>query len=180
MLKPKPAPKLDSAARQNTPKQSCRQYKTPDLSHSLPRSLAFFVCAGLSFLLAGCGNYLSTETELSHGYVFDERLLEQIKTGSSAEQVLVVMGSPSTTSTIGGDAWYYISQKSVQSMRFMRDDVVDQRVVAIYFDKKKKVERIANYGLQDGKIFDFVSRTTPTGGSNQSFVQGLFKNLLRF
>jgi outer membrane protein assembly factor BamE (lipoprotein component of BamABCDE complex) len=145
-----------------------------------PRLLALASVASLSFLVAGCTSYLNTETELTHGYVFDERLLDQIKTGSSAEQVLVVMGTPSTTSTIGGDAWYYISQKSVQKMRFMQDDVVDQRVIAIYFDKKKKVERVANYGLQDGKVFDFVSRTTPTGGANQSFVQGMFKNLLRF
>jgi outer membrane protein assembly factor BamE (lipoprotein component of BamABCDE complex) len=144
------------------------------------RIISFAVLSAVSLAISGCANSLSTETELTHGYVLDERLLEQIKTGSSAEQVLVVMGTPSTTSTVGGDAWYYISQKSVQTMKFMGEDVVDQRVVAIYFDKKKKVERVANYGLQDGKIFDFVSRTTPTGGTNQSFVQGLFKNLLRF
>jgi outer membrane protein assembly factor BamE (lipoprotein component of BamABCDE complex) len=144
------------------------------------RIISFAVLSAVSLAISGCANSPSTETELTHGYVLDERLLEQIKTGSSAEQVLVVMGTPSTTSTVGGDAWYYISQKSVQTMKFMGEDVVDQRVVAIYFDKKKKVERVANYGLQDGKIFDFVSRTTPTGGTNQSFVQGLFKNLLRF
>ena len=34
--------------------------------------------------------------------------------------------------------------------------------------------QIANYGLQDGRIFDFVSRTTPTGGKDFSFLSQLF------
>ena len=29
---------------------------------------------------------------------------------------------------------------------------------------------IANYGLKDGKVFDFISRTTPTGGKDQTFL----------
>ena len=52
----------------------------------------------------------------------------------------------------------------------MPQRVVDQRVVAIYFDKGRRVERLANYGLKDGKVFDFVSRTTPTGGKDYAYV----------
>ena len=47
----------------------------------------------------------------------------------------------------------------------MPHEVIDQRVIAVYFDKDRRVERLANYGMKDGKVFDFVSRTTPTGGS---------------
>ena len=39
--------------------------------------------------------------------------------------------------------------------------MTDQHVLAVYFDKSGKVDRIANYGMKDGKVFDFVSRTTP-------------------
>ncbi len=137
--------------------------------------LAF--AAMLSLSLAGCLGY---DGDLQHGYVADDRLLEQVKVGSSAEQVLVVLGTPSTTSTVGGSAWYYISQKSVQSLAFQRPNIVEQRIFAVYFDKKKKVERIANYGLQDGQVFDFVSRTTPTAGAESSFIANAMKNLLRF
>ena len=35
-------------------------------------------------------------------------------------------------------------------------------------------------GLEDGKVFDFISRTTPTGGADQSFVKNMLKGLLRF
>jgi outer membrane protein assembly factor BamE (lipoprotein component of BamABCDE complex) len=53
--------------------------------------------------------------------------------------------------------------------------VKDQRVVAVYFDKNRKVERLANYGIRDGKIFDYVSRTTQTGGEELHYLAYLFK-----
>ena len=35
----------------------------------------------------------------------------------------------------------------------------------------------ANYGMEDGKIFDFISRTTPTSGQELSYLTPLFKLL---
>ena len=133
--------------------------------------------AALSLSLAGCIGY---DGDLQRGYVADDRLLEQVKVGSSAEQVLVVLGTPTSTSTVGGSAWYYISQRTSQTFAFQQPNIVGQRIFAVYFDKAKKVERVANYGLQDGKVFDFVSRTTPTAGAESSFLASAMKNLLRF
>jgi len=55
--------------------------------------------------------------------------------------------------------------------------VTDQRVVAVYFDKNRKVQRLAEYGLKDGKVFDFVSRTTPTSGNDLSVIMTIIHNL---
>ena len=142
-----------------------------------PRLRGLAGAALLSLSLAGCLGY---DGELVRGYVPDQHALEQVKPGSSAEQVLVVLGTPSTTSTIGGSAWYYISQTIQRRFAFSPNAITDQRVLAVYFTKDKKVERVANYGLQDGKVFDFVSRTTPTGGAEQGFLKNLFRSLLRF
>ena len=136
--------------------------------------------AGVGLLALSLGGCLGYDGEVTRGYVVDQRSLEQIKPGSSAEQVLVVMGTPSTTSTVGGTAWYYISQTVDRTFAFSAPAVVDQRVLAVYFNRDKKVERVANYGLQDGKVFDFISRTTPTGGAEQGFVRNLFRSLMRF
>lgn len=138
---------------------------------------------GLAAALAGTlslGGCLGYEGMHYRGHVLDEKAAEQVRTGASAEQVLVVLGTPSTTSTIGGDAWYYISQKVERPLAFMQPSVTDQRVYAVYFDKNKKVQRIAHYGLQDGQVFDFVTRTTPTAGAESSFVRNMFSNLMRF
>ena len=95
-------------------------------------------------------------------------------------KVLIALGSPSTTGTFGNEVFYYISQTRHRDAKFMADKVVDQHVVAIYFDDKQKVARIANYGMKDGKIFDFVSQTTPTGGLDRSFLQQVFAGLIGF
>jgi outer membrane protein assembly factor BamE (lipoprotein component of BamABCDE complex) len=59
----------------------------------------------------------------------------------------------------------------------MPTSITDQRVVAIYFDRDRRVQRVANYGIKDGKLFDFVSRTTPTAGSDASLLKQLFSTI---
>ena len=107
-------------------------------------------------------------------------MLADVKPGQSAEQVLVTMGSPSTTSTVGGDAWYYIQQKTQRSIAFMQPAVIDRRIYAIYFDKGKKVSRVANYGLRDSQVVNFSSGATPTMGADNNFLKGLFFNVNPF
>ena len=115
--------------------------------------------------------------QFQKGYVLAPGALEQIPMGASQDQVLIVMGTPSTVATLNGEVFYYISQRSERAISFMNDKIVDQRVIAIYFDKKRQVRRIANYGLKDGAIFDFISRTTPTSGQEINYVAPLFKAL---
>ncbi len=130
---------------------------------------AAFLALSLAGFAGGCA-----EEQFNRGYVIDDSLLSQIKVGSSAEQVVLVLGTPSTTSTVGGQTWYYISQTASRSFAFQAPSVVNQQVVAIYLDKQNRVERIANYGLQDGVVFDFISRETPSGGEETSFLRQLF------
>ena len=117
---------------------------------------------------------------IQRGYLLDERTVAQVRPGMNADQVLQTLGSPSTVSTVGNKSWYYISQTSNRRFQFMSERVVDQKVTAVYFDSRLRVERVALYGLQDGKVFDFISRTTPSGGSDQNFVAQLFRGLGTF
>src|SRR5215813_1899271 len=128
------------------------------------------VMVAFCVLLGGC----FSET-YQRGYIVPEGALEQLPIGSTQEQVLIVLGTPSTVATVSGEAFYYISQRAERSIGFMPQRVVDQRVVAVYFDKNRRVERLANYGLKDGKVFDFVSRATPTGGKDVAYLNALFK-----
>lgn len=134
------------------------------------RMLAALALAGGA--LAGC-----TGEQFQKGYILPPGALEQIPIGASQDQVLIVMGTPSTVATLDGEVFYYISQRSERPVAFMNQKVVDQRVIAVYFDKNRRVRRLANYGLQDGKIFDSISRTTPTSGQEMSYLAPLFKLL---
>jgi outer membrane protein assembly factor BamE (lipoprotein component of BamABCDE complex) len=123
--------------------------------------------AGL--MLTGCVG----ET-LTRGYVPSESSLEQVQVGAPREQVLLTLGTPTTTADFGGEVFYYISQKTNRPIAFLNPHVVDQTVLAIYFDQNSQVQSIANYGMEDGRIVDLVSRTTPTGGKDFSFLSQLF------
>ena len=118
--------------------------------------------------------------EFHRGYLVDQRAVSQVRKGMSADQVLQTLGTPSTVSTVGNRNWYYISQKSRRTLQFMGEQVVDQRVTAVYFDNNLRVERIALYGLQDGRVFDFISRTTPSGGEESSFLGQIFRGVNSF
>ena len=93
---------------------------------------AFAAVALVCAALGGC-----TGEQFQKGYIIPPGALEQIPIGASQDQVLIVMGTPSTVATLNGEVFYYISQRSERLVAFMNQRVVDQRVIAIYFDKKK-------------------------------------------
>jgi outer membrane protein assembly factor BamE (lipoprotein component of BamABCDE complex) len=132
-----------------------------------PFAIAAALACGL--MLGGCftQNY-------QRGYILAEGALEQIPLGAPQEQVLIALGTPSTVATVSGEVFYYISARTEQTS-FLPERTVDQRVVAVYFDKTRRVQRIANYGIEDGRIFDYVSRTTPTSGQELNYLTYVFK-----
>ncbi|MBS1182619.1 MAG: bamE [Proteobacteria bacterium] len=140
--------------------------------------------SGMMFGLKGAAIVLLTAVSLSacgtppiqHGYVLSEEALAQVPVGSSREQVLLVLGSPSTTSALAGDSFYYISQ-TIDENPIMGRSITEQRVLAVYFDEKGLVKQISNYGLQDGKVFDFIQRKTRTGGADLNLISQIIKGV---
>jgi outer membrane protein assembly factor BamE (lipoprotein component of BamABCDE complex) len=146
----------------------------PHTGRRLMRGLARFrAVAAAALVCAALG--ACTGEQFQKGYILPPGALEQLPIGASQDQVLIVMGTPSTVATLDGEVFYYISQRTERKVAFMNQQVIDQRVIAIYFDKKRQVRRIANYGLQDGRIFDYISRTTTTSGQEMSYLAPLFK-----
>ncbi len=139
------------------------------------RGTAVLATIAAATVLTGCGRSslqtLNPRETFTSGYVLEDGALDFVPVGSSREQVLLSLGTPSTTATLESEeTFYYISQKRIRNAAFLKQKVVDQRVLAIYFGGDGRVKQIANYGLQDGKVFDFISRTTPTGGKDQTFL----------
>src|SRR3954451_7936473 len=81
----------------------------------------------------------------TRGYIMPEGALEQVPLGATQDQVLIVLGTPSTVATVSGETFYYISQRAEQKLAFLTQDVTNQRVIAVYFDKSRRVARLANY-----------------------------------
>ncbi len=144
------------------------------MAQALRRASRLAAAAGLAVSLSACLGY---EGVVNRGAILDSRSTSQVKPGMSAQQVMTALGTPSTTSTVGGDAWYYVSQRIERKFAFMPQDITEQRVYAVYFDKSKKVQRVADYGMEDGKPIDFISRTTPTAGPEYHLLQGMLSKV---
>jgi outer membrane protein assembly factor BamE (lipoprotein component of BamABCDE complex) len=125
--------------------------------------------------LALCG---CEATVIKHGTQFHDGDLQQIQPGMTQEQVRMNLGTPATTAVVNnGQAFYYISSTQSQTSFFLPSEK-DRQVVAVYFSPGGTVDRVANYGMQDGKVFDYVSRTTPApGGHDDGILKMLFRNL---
>ena len=126
-----------------------------------------------AIVLAACGT-----TTLKHGQHYTQAELLQIQPGMSQDEVRMALGSPATTSTVNsGAAYYYISSIRKQTA-FLDPKEVDRKVVAVYFTPVGSVERVSQYGMKDGKVFDFISRKTPSASkTDDGIVQILFRNL---
>lgn len=141
------------------------------------KSLAAVFIAVSGLTACNAAKTLQPSETLTQGYVMDEQALELVPVGSSREQVLLALGTPSTTSNFNNEVFYYISQTRKRSVAFMNPKLVDQKILTVYFGGDGRVSQIANYGLQDGKLFDFNSRTTPVASRETSFIGGMLKGL---
>lgn len=122
--------------------------------------------------LAACSSQIS-----QHGHLLTEADLAQVQVGMSKQQVSFLLGTPDTTATYTGDVYYYISSK-MKTTAFLPAKEIDRRVVAVYFAPQiDTVKRVAHYGLQDGKVIDFISRETPSHGPEASLINQLFRGL---
>jgi len=120
-------------------------------------------------LIAGCVE----QKVFNNGPVITQDQLDLVPVGSSQDQVLLALGSPSSRGQFDSEVFYYISQKRAKTYEFEKLKLIDQRVLSVYFSEENTVSRIANYGLQDGRVFDFISRTTPTSGEDFTFLRQL-------
>jgi outer membrane protein assembly factor BamE (lipoprotein component of BamABCDE complex) len=136
----------------------------------LLRSLS--VAALLAVALTACA-----ETVTKHGHQFQDSDLQQIQPGMSQEQVKTTLGTPTTTATVGsGTAYYYIASTQGQTA-FFKPTEKDRKVLAVYFNPLGSVDKIAQYGLKDGKVFDYVKQQTPNAARDESLLKALFRNL---
>jgi outer membrane protein assembly factor BamE (lipoprotein component of BamABCDE complex) len=121
--------------------------------------------------LSGCGAQIDR-----HGHVFIDVDLNQVQPGMTKDQVKTVLGSPDTTSSIGGDAFYYISTTQ-KTVAFMKPREIDRQVVAVYFDGSANVHEVAHYGLKDGVVVNYYKGETPARGKDLGLLEQIFGNL---
>lgn len=114
------------------------------------------------------------------GNKVEDDVLAQIEPGrQSREQVVEMLGSPSSVAVFDSSTILYISQRT-RTVTFHEPEVLSRTVVAFRFDERGIVQEIARLDLDDGRPVDPVDRTTPTPGRQFTLLQQLIGNFGRF
>lgn len=141
----------------------------------LQRLVRRLALPALALALAAC-----TPTIDNHGHQVDAEVLSQITPGvTSREEVLYLLGSPSTMSTFDDADWYYISQRT-ERMSFYQSAVTAQDVITVSFDRSGLVTKVDKHGIEAAKAVDPATEKTRTLGNEMTFLQQLLGNVGRF
>ena len=112
-----------------------------------------------------------------HGYAPVEEEMAGIRAGQDTRgSVRRKIGRPGGTGIFTDEGWFYVSSK-VEHFTFYEPEVIDRRVVAILFDERDFVRSVNAYGLDDGKIVDLETNTTPTFGRELTILEQAFGNV---
>ena len=131
--------------------------------------------AAAALVLAGCA--ISVD---QRGKLPDPDRVAEVQPGKTTkEQVVKILGSPSSSSTFDDNTWYYISRKTKQ-VAFFKPEVLDQQVFVVNFDDKGVVKNRDHKTLADGAAITPAPGATPSPGREMTFLEQLIGNVGRF
>ncbi len=132
----------------------------------------------LTLGLAACNPILRT-----HGYVATEEKPQSVEPQSDTKaSVLARLGNPSIEGTfdedLENDTWFYITSVR-QRVAYLRPLVEERTITAISFNSDGQVEKVAEYGIEDGRYVNYKDRKTPTRGRELSVLEQIFGTIGR-
>jgi outer membrane protein assembly factor BamE (lipoprotein component of BamABCDE complex) len=144
------------------------------VSFSKALFLKLFTIAALSVTLYGCSGFTHSRTQ---GYSIPQSALTQIRVGQSEDLVIAVLGSPQTKSNFTAESAFYYIETKIEETAFGLKTIKSRTVLAIYFDRNKRVKDKAVYALEDGKLITIETRRTPSFGEDQSFIEAMIASI---
>ncbi len=129
-------------------------------------------------LLAGCG-WLAPPPQTRGNHVDAEQLKELTPGTSTRADVTALLGSPTARATFDDNTWLYISEHTRPRIGGTQS-VLNQQVVVVTFNSQGVLDHIDTKDAADSLPVRVVSRTTPSPGTEASFMQQLFGNIGRF
>jgi outer membrane protein assembly factor BamE (lipoprotein component of BamABCDE complex) len=141
------------------------------------RKTAFLALAA-SLALGGFALGACSPTVSFQGFQTIDLKPQDIKVGQDTRStVLSKLGSPTATSTFDKDTWFYISQLRSQTS-YYDPKTIRRDVVAIAFDHDtEQVKSVNTYTLQDGRVFAYNRRETPTRGREMTVLEQMIGSI---
>ncbi|HBK06919.1 MAG TPA: outer membrane protein assembly factor BamE [Acetobacteraceae bacterium] len=129
-------------------------------------------------MLSSCG-WLMPPPQLRGNHVEPDLLKELTPGTSTKSDVTAVIGSPTAHDTFDDNIWLYISEVTQNRIGSTQGEL-DQNVVVLHFDGKGVLKTIDKLGKSDALPVTVIARTTPSPGTEASFLQQLLGNIGRF
>ncbi len=130
-------------------------------------------------LLLGACSVIEAPQQL-RGNKIDAELLKDLVPGTSTRaDATALLGSPSAKATFDDNTWIYISE-TTQTRVGRTPGVTSQDITVLTFDPAGTLRGVKRLDQDAGHPVDMVSRTTPSPGSEASFMQQLLGNVGKF
>ena len=130
-------------------------------------------------LILGACSVIEAPHQL-RGNKVDADLLKELVPGTSTRaDATALLGSPSAKATFDDNTWIYISE-TTQTRVGRTPGITSQDVTVLTFDPAGTLRAMKRLDQDASRPVDMVSRTTPSPGSEASFLQQLLGNVGKF
>ncbi|MBP3345511.1 MAG: outer membrane protein assembly factor BamE [Alphaproteobacteria bacterium] len=116
----------------------------------------------------------SSDVFVSHnGNMPTNDRISQLKTGQSKEEVLSLLGAPSSVVSLDKNTWIYMSSE-VKQVAFFKPTEISRDVLTVKFDKYDQVADIDRLDKKEGTEVAVSSDATLTPGQEPGFFEKYF------
>jgi outer membrane protein assembly factor BamE (lipoprotein component of BamABCDE complex) len=131
--------------------------------------------------LAACDppDFLSYPPQIRGNKIDPDQIKELVPGTSTRQDVTALIGSPTAKATFDDNTWLYICEVTKPVIGGTQA-VEEQQVYVLSFDQSGVLRGIQKKTGADSMPVDVVSRTTPSPGSEASFMQQLLGNVGKF
>lgn len=130
------------------------------------------ILLGLLLTLTSCAG-----TSQIHGSLIKPADVDKLRIGvHSKQQVMRLLGSPSTVSTLNQEKWYYITDITVTEP-LKKPYLKERQVFVVSFNEEGKLDKIYEKDETASKTFAPLDKTTVTQGQKLGVVEQIYQNL---
>jgi outer membrane protein assembly factor BamE (lipoprotein component of BamABCDE complex) len=128
--------------------------------------------------LGGC-SFFEAKSQLRGNRVDADQLKELVPGTTTRADVTALIGSPTARATFDDNTWLYVSE--VTRPRIARTEgVLSQKVLVLSFNDQGVLQDLKQVNQDEAVPVSIVARSTPSPGTEASFLQQLLGNIGRF
>ena len=127
------------------------------------------------FIFSNCSFKLVDD---HHGVYFLEKKKEKIQLNSTnRNDLLSILGEPSTKSSFDNDVWIYIERKITNTHFFGKRELIVNNVLVVEIDNQGLLAKMDFYNLNDMKEISFDKNTTEANYKKRNFVYSFLSSM---